>query len=92
MTLIESFIQLVAVARAADRVRIASGEYSAGTVQALAGMLCGDALRKIVQSQGIASRPTAKKKLNKNSMTVATKPAACPPFHTVPARIAMQAP
>lgn len=44
------------------------------------------------QSQGMARRPVAKKKLNRNSMTVATKPAACPPSQIVPAKTAIQQP
>lgn len=47
--------------------------------------------RENLRNQGIANNPTAKKKLNKNSMTVATRPAEVEPFQTVPARIAMQA-
>jgi hypothetical protein len=43
------------------------------------------------RSQGIANRPTAKKKLKRNSMMMATIPAALPPFETVPARMAIQA-
>jgi hypothetical protein len=43
-----------------------------------------------IQSQGIARRPTPKKKLNRKSMTVATIPEAWLPSHTVPAKIAMQ--
>ncbi|KAH3669256.1 hypothetical protein OGAPHI_001377 [Ogataea philodendri] len=43
-------------------------------------------------SHGMASSPTAKKKLNANSITVATIPQAVLPLETVPARIAMQAP
>ncbi|KAK5635813.1 hypothetical protein RRF57_011525 [Xylaria bambusicola] len=44
-----------------------------------------------LRSHGIASRPTAKKKLNKKSTTIATIPAGLDPFDTVPAKIAMQA-
>ena len=65
-------IQLLAVARAADLVRIARGLYSAG------------------KSHGIASKPTAKKKLKRNNMTIATMPAGREPLLTVIARTAMQ--
>lgn len=41
-------------------------------------------------NHGIASNPTAKKKLNRNSITTATKPQVLPPFETVPARTAIQ--
>lgn len=44
------------------------------------------------RSQGIASKPTAKKKLNRKSMRMATIPALLLPLETVPARIAMHAP
>ena len=67
-------IQLLAVANAADFVRMASGAYSAG------------------RSQGMASMPTAKKKLKRNSITIATRPHPLLPLETIPARIAMQSP
>ena len=41
-------------------------------------------------SHGIASIPTAKKKLNKKSIAEATMPEALFPFDTVPARTAIQ--
>jgi hypothetical protein len=44
-----------------------------------------------LQSHGIASNPTAKKKLKRKSITVATYPADLVPFATVPANIAMEA-
>lgn len=65
-------IQLLAEARLAALVLIASGAYSAGN------------------SHGIASKPTAKKKFKRNSITIATTPADLDPFETVPASIAMQ--
>jgi hypothetical protein len=43
------------------------------------------------KSHGMANRPTAKKKLNKNNMMIATIPALLLPLATVPARIAMHA-
>lgn len=46
--------------------------------------------RRNVHSQATPNKPTPKKKLNRNSITVATIPAAWPPSNTVPARIAMQ--
>lgn len=67
-------IQLDAVARAADFVRMARGAYSAG------------------RSQGMASKPTAKKKLKRNSITIATRPHGLLPSATVPARMAMLIP
>jgi hypothetical protein len=45
-----------------------------------------------LRSQGMASKPTAKKKLKRNSITMATIPAAWLPSETVPAKMAMQAP
>ena len=42
------------------------------------------------KSHGIASMPTAKKKLNRKSIAEATIPEALFPFDTVPARTAMQ--
>ena len=41
-------------------------------------------------NHGIASMPTAKKKLNRNSMTEATIPEALLPFETVPASTDIQ--
>lgn len=41
-------------------------------------------------SHGMASIPTAKKKLNRNSIAEATMPEAVLPFDTVPARIDIQ--
>ena len=43
-------------------------------------------------NHAIASKPTAKKKLNRNNITVATIPAEVLPSWTVPARMAMQHP
>lgn len=44
-----------------------------------------------LRNQGIAKSPTAKKKLKRKSITMATIPAALPPFDTVPASMAIQA-
>jgi hypothetical protein len=65
------------------------GAYSAGTT--LFSLAKDGGYEKYVRSQGIASSPTAKKKLNRKSITVATIPAEWPPSYTVPARIAMHA-
>lgn len=88
-----NFVQLVAVAKDAERVRMARGAYSAGTVRNISMALKNiRRRRKNLQSQGMARRPTAKKKLNINSITVATKPEEWVPSQTVPAKIAMQHP
>ena len=44
-----------------------------------------------IRNQATPRNPIPKKKLNRNSITVATIPASWPPSHTVPAKIAMQA-
>lgn len=41
-------------------------------------------------NQGMASKPTAKKKLKRNNITMAARPQDLLPFATVPARTAMQ--
>jgi hypothetical protein len=72
---------------------MARGAYSAGTVRDVSMARKNKGRdRKNLQSQGMARRPTAKKKLNRNSITVATKPEAWDPSQTVPARIAIQQP
>lgn len=92
-------IQLDADASAAALWRIASGAYSAGTTSRLDlrnnnnqdGTQIEERSEDL-RNQGIASKPTAKKKLNANSMIDATIPAEVEPSDTVPARIAIQQP
>lgn len=58
--------------------------------RAAAGVLIASGAYSEGRSHGIASIPTAKKKLNRNSIAEATIPEALFPFDTVPARTAMQ--
>lgn len=57
---------------------------------AAAGVLMARGAYSDGRSQGMASIPTAKKKLKRNSMTDAMIPHVVLPLETVPARIAMQ--
>jgi hypothetical protein len=58
--------------------------------RAAAGVLIASGAYSEGRSHGMASMPTAKKKLNRNSIAEATMPEALFPFETVPARTAMQ--
>lgn len=58
--------------------------------RAAAGVLIASGAYSDGRSQGMASMPTAKKKLNKNSIAEAMMPEALFPFETVPARTDMQ--
>lgn len=83
-------LQFDAVASEAARVRIANGAYSAGTWDFVREGTKAKIWRYL-RSHGIARSPTAKKKLKRNSITMATIPPDLVPVETDPARIAMQA-
>ena len=83
-------LQFDAVASDAARVRIANGAYSAGTLF-LVSQGSQFEIQRDIQSHGIASSPTAKKKLKRKSITIATTPPDLEPVETVPARMAIQA-
>jgi hypothetical protein len=84
-------IQLLAEARDAAGVRIVNGAYSAGTGSVSETVVILSGIEDNLHNHGIASNPTAKKKLKRKSITVATYPADFVPFATVPAKIAIQA-
>lgn len=58
--------------------------------KAAAGARIGNGLYSAGSSQGMANRPTLKKKLKRKSMTLATMPGAKLETEVVPARMAMQ--